>query len=298
MSPRLLGKAAVGGADFTKLARRKGVPSAVTPILESSAQVLYADDTLSILEDRERFEEAALHAVTGDAGNLELSFQLVDVLASSLEKLGLARASDEPDLFRRVWIQKEGGKKIRGVIVRRESGEIAIFCPPCKKQFAPLGESLQVEYRGVKSSIRYQLQLNDAVRLPKAYVMHLTRIAGQGAIGRMHKRYVVNLPGFVHRGSSAESLTEPIPCKLMDISLGGVCLKCSAEFEQGSPVFLEAFLEGGSSTPFGIDCTSAWARSTAEGHLVGLQFGELDEAKLDRLKAVLERLQAEQDRNA
>lgn len=295
MTPPLLAKSKKAEPKFSKVARRKGVPAKIAPILEAAAEQLYPDETLTVLDQRERFEETALRAVTGDAGNLELSFQFVDLLAGLVEKLGLARASDEPDIFRRIWIKSEEGKKLRGVVVRREDGEIAVFCPPSKKRIAPIGELLQLEYRGVKSSISYQLQVNDGVRLPNAYVLHLTRPAGQGAIGRVHKRFVVNLPGFVHRGTSADQQTEPIPCKLKDISFGGVCLKCSAEFERGSAVFLEAFLEDGSAKPFGIECTSSWARTTAEGNLVGLQFGELDDDNRARLEAVLKHLQDEED---
>ena len=295
MTPPLLAKSKDRSQGFAKVARRKNVPAKIIPILEAAAEQLFEDDLHCVLEDRERFEEVALHAITGDAGNLELSFQFVDGLANLVEKLDLARASDEPDIFRRIWIKDKTGKKLHGVVVRREDGEIAVFCPPSKKRFAELGELLQLEYRGVKSAISYQLQINDTVRLPKAYVMHLTRPAGQGAVGRMHKRFVVNLPGFVHRGTATEKQSEPIPCKVMDISFGGVCLKCSAEFERGSPVFLEAFLEDGSSQPFGIECTSSWARTTAEGNLVGLQFGELNDLNRNRLEAVLKRLQDEEE---
>jgi len=164
-----------------------------------------------------------------------------------------------------------------------------------KKSFGELGCMLDVAYRGIKSAINYKLQLNDSVRLPNTYVLHLTRPTGQGAIGRLHKRFVVNLPGFVHQTNADESTSEPIPCKLKDISLGGVCLKCSAEFKPGASVYLEAFLKDGSVKPFGIECTASWMKNTPEGSLVGLQFGELDDASLQRLNAVLQHLQDKEE---
>ncbi|NQU48896.1 MAG: PilZ domain-containing protein [Planctomycetes bacterium] len=280
---------------FATIARRHGLSRKLISILSATAKELYYDDMDAVLENRVQFEEVAQQAVTGHAGNLELSFQLVDALANATEKLGLTRASDEPDVFRRVWIQNEAGKRIRGVVLRRLKGEVAIFCPPAKKSFGELGCMLDVTYRGIKSAISYKLQINDSVRLPATYVLHLTRPAGQGAIGRLHKRYVVNLPGFVHQMNADGPNSEPFPCKLKDISRGGVCLKCNAEFERGTSIYLEAFLEDGSAKPFGIECTASWMKNTVEGSLVGLEFGDLDATNLERLSTVLQHLQDKEE---
>lgn len=197
---------------FARTARAHGVRSRAVRALEPAARELFPDQPENVLASRELFEQAAKHAVVGIAGNLDLSFGLVDVLAGAVEALGLARASDVPDPFRRVWIRNDAGVRRRGVVLRCEGGEVAVFCPPGRDPFSATSDVVKMSYRGFSSAVEYDLKLNDAVRLPGALVLHLTRPESGGAIGRATRRVEVRIPARIQAAGAFGTRATCAPC--------------------------------------------------------------------------------------
>ncbi len=261
---------------FTRAARSRGVRSRVANALEPAARELFPNHPEEVLTSRQAFEQAAMHAVVGDAGNLELSFSLVDVLASAVETLGLARASDVPDPFRRVWVRSTSGARKRGVVIRCESGEVAVFCPPSQDRFTDAGHMLKLSYRGFSSSVEYDLMLNDLVRLPEAVVLHLTRPEGGGAIGRDQRRMTVDLkgklrvPGAVESGEQANSIS----CQVLDASAGGLRIASDSPLAPGRELEVELLLPG-EEEPIALRTLVCWNRTDdSDRRTQGLQVTE------------------------
>ena len=259
---------------FFAEARSRGLSARVSRALESAAYELYPEDPLEVFELRERFEEIATHAVTGDAGNLELSYGLVDDLASAVEKLGLARESDVPDPFRRVWISSHGGDRIRGVVLRCAKGEVAVFCPPGAQAPGRIGEVLRFDYRSFRSAVGYDLYLNDSVRLPEALVLHLNRPDEEGAIGREQHRHEIRIEAGV-RGLGdlgSPEWSNPRPCMILDVSLGGMRIASNLPFGRNHAVEIEFASTTDEGVQFLLPAVIAWNREDPEeGPCQGLE---------------------------
>lgn len=219
---------------FVRAARRRGVRGKIARLLEPEANALFPATPEVVLTDRIAFEQAAAMATLGDAGNLELSYRRVDALASALERLGLGRASDVPDPFRRVWIENLAGKRKQGVVLRRLEAEIAIFCPPGEDAFWDSGAIMRVSYRSFDTAVDYELKLADAVRLPAALVLHLTRPEATGSIGRDDRRSPVQLEGLMRSEATPEhpDWAHWSPCELHDVSMAGCRATCRVRYEQ------------------------------------------------------------------
>ena len=270
-----------------------GVKARVARTLEPAALELFPDDPEDVLTSRACFERAAMHTVVGDAGNLELSFGLVDELASTVEKLELARASDVPDPFRRVWIVDEAGDRRQGVVLRCERGEVAVFCPPNHGGFTGTGSLMKVSYRGFSSSVEYELRLNDVVRLPAALVLHLNRPGGAGAIGRKELRLDVHLPGQVRALGAAESIepTAPLPCEVLDVSVGGLCIASELPYGAGQAVEIALELPDASPEPYRAMASICWNRTDASGRPTqGLKLTGSTEGQAQRYELYLNSL--------
>lgn len=275
---------------FIRTARSRGVRARVARILESAAWEISPEGPERILNSRELFERAAMRAVVGDVGNLELSFGLVDVLASTVETLGLARSSDVPDPFRRVWISSESGTRRRGVVLRCEGGEIAVFCSTVGDPISGVGSVLNLSYRGFSSPVEYGLRLDDAVRLPGALVLHLTRLDSLGAIGRTQPRLGVHIHAQVRalQPNEDENGGEPTPCEILDISSGGLCMVCTTTYDTGQEVCLELSLPDDSEEPLSAHAIVCWSRQDTEGRCShGLLLIDLPELPMERLQRFL-----------
>ena len=302
---RLVGRSS--GA-FVRAACARGVKLRVARALEPAADELFGPRPEEILTSRSAFERAAMHTVIGDAGNLELSFSLVDVLASTVETLGLARASDVPDPFRRVWIRNSAGARKRGVVLRCEMGEVAVFCPAGQerrlerrnkvqgqqpgsgRRFTDAGDIMKLSYRGFSSSVEYELRLNDAVRLPGALVLHLSRPDGEGAIGRDNRRVDVRLEGVVRAvGNFASGESDaPIPCRILDASSGGLRIASDIDFEKGREVELQVWLPDDGTEALSLTALIRWNRSDDTGQRTqGLQFAGLSPSATERYRRYL-----------
>ena len=105
------------GSAFVEAARARGVPASVARRLERAAGQVSPEEPQKVLASRELFESTAIRAVLADGGNLELSFGDADKIAGAVEKLGLARTTDVPDPFRRVWVSNAATRR-RGVVSR------------------------------------------------------------------------------------------------------------------------------------------------------------------------------------
>lgn len=294
MSPRLIDTVLrrSSGA-FVRAARARGIRTRAARTLESAANEVSPGDPARVLDSRELFQEAATLAVVGDGGNLELSFSLVDGLASTVETLGLARSTDVPDPFRRVWVSNGSGQRIRGVVLTCRDGELAVFCPPAERSLSEIGGVLWLRYRGFDSSVEYDLQLDDAVRLPGALVLHLKRRSGQGAIGRSSVRYPTSLPGVIRvlDLTDDEAAARPVSCVATDISTGGMALDSRIQFVQGERVRVELDLPDGNDSKFAAEAVVRWSRDSAPGiHGVGIAFANLPRPRADRLESFLQTL--------
>lgn len=286
MSPYLTDRIFRRAGAFVREARKRGVQSRAAKTLESAASEISPEDPARILSSRELFEQAATRAVVGEGGNLELSFELVDMLASTVETLGLARSSDVPDPFRRVWVTNAAGHRSRGVVLTNQGGEVAVFCPPSAQGFFEIDSVLRLCYRGFSSSVSYNLQLNDAVRLPGTVVLHFTRSDGPGAIGRKFQRCPVNLQARVRAllpGDDGD-YTDYAPCEVANFSLGGLAISCAILYEQGQKVCTKLFLPGETDVPFITTAEICWTRGDAEnGYSYGLRFTGLTDTLEERL---------------
>lgn len=249
---------------FLGFARSRGVPSSVARQLESAAGVVCPQQPVRVLELRELFERAAMRAVAGKGGNLDLSFRVVDQLANALERLGLARSSDVPDPFRRVWVRSASGDRRPAVVLACAEGELAVLCPPSRGRLPEPGEVLRLIYRGFSSTAEYNLILDDPVRLPKGTILNLVRLEGRGSIGRAHERYPVYLQASLRRLGSAQlaqdEQDEIGPCEVLDISSSGVRVECAASIDVGQEVWIETSLPECADS-FAAGAVVRWARA-------------------------------------
>lgn len=265
--------------EFTLTARAHRLKRGAVSALESAARSLFSERPERVLNERESFESAATYAVLGEAGNLELSYGQVDDLATTAERLALTRASDIPDPFRRVWICGAGGERKRGVVLRREPNQIAVFCPPSRDSFLTTGDNLFLEYRGFEDGARLELELRDSVLLPNALVLHLTRPSA-GAIGRSQVRIDVQFAGTLRvalegapSNASAADLTL-WPVKVLDISSGGVRIASEFPESSGREVELELDLPDETGPRIRLPAVLRWNRVDEHGRRTqGLQFG-------------------------
>ena len=279
------------GNSFLAAARRKGLPSKVAKTLQPAAYDLYPQQPESILESRSRFEEAALRSVSKDLTNLQITFKTLEALATVVDTLDLARSGEVPDPFRRVWVKNENGDRERGVAFTVNDGELTVFCPPGSDFCAEIGSEIHLSHRESTSKVAYDLQLNDAVQLPGSSVLHLGRRGGGDSAGRVTKRYGVEIMGFIQEQAAADDQRTPIPCKILDISIGGARLECNFPFEKGTPVHLDVFFDDGISEPFSVNCIARWSSSDQDGKQVGLQFGDLENAHAERLENAIQLIQ-------
>ena len=281
---------------FLSSARARGVRSKVARALKSAALALFPENPQVVLSSRVAFEQAATHAVIGDAGNLELSFGLVDALAGAVETLGLARASDVPDPFRRVWVINRDGARKRGVVLRCAEGEVAVFCPPSQDPFTGAGHVMKLSYRGFASSVEYELHLNDAVRLPGALVLHLTRPGGGGAIGRDNRRIQVDLRGSVRAlgNSAGPEWTEWTACHILDVSAGGMRIASDLPLGPGQELEVQLSLPDDDEQPIEPKAIVCWNRADQDGNRCqGLQLVDWPAAMGARWETFLQRLTSE-----
>lgn len=275
---------------FLSQARSRGVPVRVARLLEPSAQEICPQQPTRILESRELFERAAMHAVAGKGGNLELSFRTVDALATCVETLGLARSSDVPDPFRRVWVRSTDMRR-PGVVLACGNGEVAVLCPRRRGPMPEADSVLKLSYRGFSSTVEYDLRLDDPVRLPRGHILNLTRADGRGAIGRVHERFPVYFQAKVRRDQPGGAAgAELVPCEILDFSASGVRMECATAYETGDPVWIEVELPDGAE-PFAASGVVRWARAGSEGQRShGLLFTDLSKSgreRLDRFMATL-----------
>ena len=275
---------------FVQTAVDLGLPLAIARRLEAPASEHAPAQPASVLESRAAFEEVALRAVIGDAGNLELSFRLVDALATAVETLGLARNTDVPDPFRRVWVTSTEGLRRRGVVLTHRGSEIAVFAPPRRDSFAEIGDTLHVSYRGASDSVGYQLQLNDAVALPRAYVLHLTRPGGGGAIGRQARRHDVDLTGTIGRRIRNE-IQELHACRVVDLSLGGLRAEVpGGSFDGDHEVVLTFQLPDEHGRPLEASGVVRFVAADDDLQRVSVQFQGLGTEGTARMQAYLQAL--------
>lgn len=276
---------------FVQLARSRGVPSRITPLLERAALEICPQQPTRILDSRELFERAALHAAAAKGGGLELSFRLVDLLATTIETLGLARSSDVPDPFRRVWVRSQAGLRRPGVVLACADGEIAVLCPPRRGRVPDAGEVLSLSYRGFSSTVEYDLRLDDPVRLPRGLILNLVRLDRRGSIGRAHERFPVYIQASVRlERPDAHPAEEPTPCEVLDLSASGLRMECSVSYETGQTVLVELPLPDGEE-PLAAQALVRWARAGETGQRShGILFSGLTPASIKRLESFLETL--------
>jgi len=267
------------------------VPASVARRLESAAREICPQQPARVLESRELFERAAMHAVAGKGGNLGLSFRVVDQLAETLERLELARSSDVPDPFRRVWVQGASGDRRPAVVLSCADGEIAVLCPPRRGWTPEPGVVLRLIYRGFSSTAEYDLLLDDPVRLPKGTILNLVRLDGRGSIGRAHERFPVYLQAKLRRiESGGDARDEVVPCEVLDISASGVRAECATSFDAGQDVWIEMPISE-SPEPFTARATVRWARAgSAAQRSHGLLFAELSKTSREQLDRYLRTL--------
>jgi len=139
-------------------------------------------------------------------------------------------------------------------------------------------------YRGGSSSVAFDLKVVDAVRLPNAFILHLMRIQGAGAIGRFHTRYPVHIHATMTLVDHDEQTLQP--CEILDISSGGLRMDSALSLEQGQVVELEFRLADEHDEPFRARAVVCWKGPSSEDrHSHGVEFEALPEAEADRLDA-------------
>jgi hypothetical protein len=270
---------------FVAAARTRGVPASVARKLERAAGQVSPEEPQKVLESRELFESAAIRAVLADGGNLELSFGGADRIASAVEKLGLARTTDVPDPFRRVWVSKDSVRR-RGVVLTHGRDELALILPHARERIGP-GCFVRLSYRGFTSAVEYELQVSDEVLLPGGLVLHLTRKSGAGSIGRSHHRFAVHFKAEV-RALAGDGQDAVIPCEVLDISLGGLRLEGPVSFSPGEHVRVDVPLRDGTDEPLRTVGEVRWTREASPARRsLGLEFTGLDEANAKRLARFL-----------
>ncbi len=259
---------------------RDRLPKRVSKALMPSARSLYPDRPEVVLESRPEFEAAAADAVLGDAGNLELSYKLAEAFANAADDLGFGPVSDTPRPFSRVWIMDAAGERREGVVLRCEYDEIAVFCPPTTGPFRPSSPKMRLSYRGAINPVEFDLHVNDAVRLPEALILHLTRPGGSGGIGRDKLRVHVNLVGGVRACGDVELLewTEWHHCEVLDLSATGMRIQSDLPFGENQAVELTLVLDDGSHLPFEATAKIRWNRIDENGQRSqGLVLSDLDQ---------------------
>lgn len=270
-------------SEFLAEARNQGLTWSDARLIEAAARTVSPDDPGLVLQSRELLERTALEAAVGDGGNLELSYRTVDRLARIFERLGMARSSDIPDPFRRVWVGTGGKDRTAGVALTVENGEIAVFCPAGAKGLSE-GAALELSYRGFTSSVGLPLRLVDSCLFPGGLMLHLSRPGGQGGIGRGQPRYRVQLDGSVNR----RHLSDRLPCQVLDMSLSGVRLECSQQYDPQEVLAMAVWLSHEDPEPFSFEARVAWSRSREDGAAEhGVEFIELGAQELHRLQAFL-----------
>lgn len=141
-----------------------------------------------------------------------------------------------------------------------------MFCPPKEKCPAEIGAHLDLTLRIPTDTVTYRLQLDDTVALPGATVLHLgKRHDDANAHGRLIKRHDVEIVGFVSRVDMEDAPPTPMPCRLLDISMGGARMVCPYPIATGSRVDLDIFLDDGVSEPLSTACDVRWMEVLPEG---------------------------------
>jgi PilZ domain-containing protein len=273
---------------FLQAARHKGMPVKLAKRFRPAAMELYPQQAESVLETHERFEETALRALKPDLNSLEISFVEVDQIAQTLEHLQICPPSDVPDPLRRVWVKNGGGDRQRAVVLSCNDEEVTILCPAKGRHFAEKGTTVQISYPGTKGEMQHGLRLLDVVRLPHTQVLHLGQRNGGGFYGRTSKRHHVEIVGFVREIVHDDQQDSPVPCKIRDLSIGGVRLECRKTFDRGATLHLDIFLDDGITETFSVDCIARWSEAVQDGHRVGLQFCGLSQAHEERLEKVIQ----------
>lgn len=260
--------------------QRDRLPKRISKALMPSARALFPEHPEIVLESRPEFEAAAANAVLGDAGNLDLSYKLAESFASAADSLGFGPQSDSPSPFSRVWIMDAAGERREGVVLRCEYDEIAVFCAPTTAPFRPSSPEMRLSYRGVLSPVEFNLHINDAVRLPDALVLHLTRPGGNGGIGRDKLRVNVSLVGGVRALGDVQPLewTEWHHCEVLDLSATGMRIQSDLPFAENQAVELTLVLDDGSRLPFEATAKIRWNRADEAGQRSqGLILSDLDQ---------------------
>jgi hypothetical protein len=286
---------------FVQAAIARGIPAREAVLLEPAARVISPERPEEVLRSRELLEKAALRAVLGDGGNLELSFRCVDALARVMETLNLTRASDVLDPFRRAWILAETGRRAAGVVLSCQGTEIAVLCPADAEVQPDGGHKVKLQYRSFSSIAEFPLQLSDACRFPGGVLLHLKRPGG-GAIGRAQPRYAVRLDGQVSaRAAGAEVAAVPAEsCVILDLSTTGAQMKSATGFAKGRTVRLvlspfnaaSGRASGGASEPFVAEAVVARMRPADQGGTIhALAFSAVDRSNMERLERFLATLQ-------
>lgn len=276
---------------FVEEAHRNGLPMKVAKTLDSAVQDLYPEEPASILKSRDRFEKTAQRSISEELGKLALSYDSLNALAMAVETLDLARSGEVPDPFRRVWVQNEEGARMEGVVLTCIGIEVAVFCDSADHSFAKSGSVIQLSYREASSTIVYELQLNDLVRLPKTNVLHLGRRSGVGSIGRVTERHDVEIMGFLQQEAEDGEKPKAMPCKILDISMDGVRLVGKMNPKELERIHLDVFLDDDITEPFSVECAARWSKPVLEGYQVGLQFSELSQGHADRLQKAIQLFQ-------
>jgi len=151
----------------------------------------------------------------------------------------------------------------------------------------------KLSYRGFSSTVEYTLRLDDPVRLPRGYIVNLTRGDGRGSIGRAHERFSVYIPAKIRRvqadresDSAASDLRDPRPQRRRRTRGLRVVVRVRLLPCESSSEFPEAANRSRRRVPF------EWARPSDGRFGHGLLFTDVsrvDRQRLDSLIATLRR---------
>lgn len=273
---------------FQVAARGRGLSAKQAKMLEPAAVSLFGETPQEVLESRESFQQVVSETIRRDLAELELSFAAAEECAAALELLDLGRCSEVPDPYRRVWVDSADGHHLQGVVLPGREGEVAVFCPLKGEMPEGISAELELRYRECETDIRFELQVLDSVRLPNARVLHLgrRRDAGTGH-GRVTHRHEIEVVGFVRRIDADHGPETPLPCRVVDISLGGTRLLCAARIEEGIHLQLDIFLDDGMAAPLSVTCQVRWVEVVPEGNQIGLHFENLPETQSKRLEQAI-----------
>lgn len=273
---------------FQAEARRRGLSVKQAALLEAGALAVSPADPLLALANRESFEKLVAETIRKDLAHLDLSFATAEECASALEALKLGRCGEIPDPYRMVWVGSDGREPLRGVVIPGRTGEVAVFCPVKGDAPTDIGAPIALSYRESASDLTYELQILDTVCLANARVLHLGRRQDPDTgHGRVAARHEVEIVGFVRRTDAEDGPATPMPCRIVDISFGGLRLTCSTRLEKGINIQLDVFLDDGIAEPLSVACEVRWVEMVPEGHQVGLHFGELPEEQSKRLEQAI-----------